>query len=287
MPRKYLLKKLTTKGNSIKATFKSRAEKIAVKLKKIQKKGQYVGSKWNKTNVLLENHKISKFIPKTRKLNQSVLNSMLNEFKMIYVKPINGTYGIGVIRVEKHEENGKTTFHYQQGTEKKHLKSLPALYQTIMKNKMKRSYIAQQGIHLLKYKSRLFDLRIMVQRNIKGIWESTGIIGRVAHPKKIVTNYHSGGIPTAFNKLFKSYLSKEEIEEYDQILKKFGQDIAVAMSKKYPKLNMLGIDIGIDKNLYPWIIEVNTNPDLYIFKKLKNKQIFQRIYRYAKHLKRA
>ena len=282
----YSLKKLFSKEKVIKAKFKSRAQKITLKLKKMRKAGQYVGSKWNKTNVLLQSRKISRFIPKTRKLNQSVLNTMLNEFKMIYLKPINGTYGKGVIRVEKHQENGKITFQYQQGTEKKHLGSLSALYRTVMKNKMRRSYIAQQGIHLLKYKNCLFDLRIMVQRNLKGVWESTGIIGRVAHPKKIVTNYHSGGTPTSFNTLFKPYLSKAEIEEYSQILKKFGEDIAVTMSKEYPKLNMLGIDVGVDKKLYPWIIEVNTNPDLYIFKKLKDKQIFQRMYRYAKHLKR-
>lgn len=282
----YSLKKLFSKEKVIKAKFKSRAEKITLKLKKMRKAGQYVGSKWNKTNVLLQSRKISRFIPKTRKLNQSVLNTMLNEFKMIYLKPINGTYGKGVIRVEKHQVNGKITFQYQQGTEKKHLGSLSALYRTVMKNKMRRSYIAQQGIHLLKYKNCLFDLRIMVQRNLKGVWESTGIIGRVAHPKKIVTNYHSGGTPTSFNTLFKPYLSKAEIEEYSQILKKFGEDIAVTMSKEYPKLNMLGIDVGVDKKLYPWIIEVNTNPDLYIFKKLKDKQIFQRMYRYAKHLKR-
>jgi glutathione synthase/RimK-type ligase-like ATP-grasp enzyme len=267
--------------------YKTRSEKIAKKLIKMQKSGQYVGSKWSKTNVLLHNRLIRRFIPKTRKLNQIVLNEMLNEFKMIYLKPINGTYGKGVIRVEKQKEFGKITFHYQQGTKKKQFTTISALHQTIMKKKMKRKYIAQQGIHLLKYNNCLFDLRIMVQKNLKGVWETTGIIGRVAHPKKIVTNYHSGGTPMSFNKIFKPYLSDGQINEYQQILNKFGQDVAVTMSKKYPMLNMLGIDVGVDKKLYPWIIEVNTNPDLYIFKKLKNKEIFQKMYRYAKHLKRA
>jgi glutathione synthase/RimK-type ligase-like ATP-grasp enzyme len=287
MPRSYILKTRSIKGKSLKTKYKTRSEKIAEKLMKMQKSGQYVGSKWSKTKVLLQNRFTKRFIPKTRKLNQSVMNAMLNEFKMIYLKPINGTYGKGVIRVEKHQESGKLTFHYQQGTEKKHFLTLPALYQTIMKNKMKRNYIAQQGIHLLKYNKRLFDLRIMVQRNLKGIWETTGIIGRVAHPKKIVTNYHSGGTPMSFKTIFKSYLSDEQINEYNQVLNKVGQDVAVTLSKKYPLLNMLGIDVGVDKELFPWIIEVNTNPDLYIFKKLKNKKIFQKMYRYAKHLKRA
>jgi glutathione synthase/RimK-type ligase-like ATP-grasp enzyme len=283
----YSLKKKSINGKSVKTKYKSREVKIAEKLKNLQKSGVYIGSKWIKTNVLLRNPFISRFIPKTKKLKLLVLKTMLDEFKMVYIKPINGTYGIGVMRVEKQKENGHNTFNYQQGTVKRHFSTLPALYRSIMKSKMKREYIAQQGIHLLKYNSCLFDLRIMVQKNLKGVWETTGIIGRVAHPKKIVTNYHSGGTPSAFNKIFKPYLSKEQIHEYNQILSKFGQDVAVAMSKKYPKLNMLGIDVGVDKKLYPWIIEVNTNPDLYIFKKLKNKAIFQKMYRYAKHLKRA
>jgi glutathione synthase/RimK-type ligase-like ATP-grasp enzyme len=265
----------------------TRSEKITGKLKKLQNRGQYVGSKWSKTNVLLKNRVISKFIPVTRKLNQSVLNAMLNKFKMIYLKPINGTYGKGVIRVERHQERSKITYHYQQASDKKQYSTLPALYKSIMKYKMKREYIAQQGIYLLKYNNRLFDLRIMVQRNLKRAWETTGIIGRVAHPTKIVTNYHSGGTPMSFKKIFKAYLSDEQINEFNQTLYKFGQKVAVTLGKKYPNLNMLGIDVGVDKKLYPWIIEVNTNPDLYIFKKLKNKEIFQKMYRYAQHLKRA
>ncbi|MEX2462389.1 MAG: YheC/YheD family protein [Paenibacillaceae bacterium] len=287
MPKSYSLKARHIKGVSLKAKYKTRSEKIRLKLIKMQKHGQYVGSKWNKTNVLLQDRYISKYIPKTRKLNQSVFNSMLNKFLMIYLKPINGTYGKGVIRVAKQLNREKITFHYQQGSEKKRFLTLRDLYQAVMKNKMKRKYIAQQGIHLLKYNNRLFDLRIMVQRDLKGSWETTGIIGRVAHPKKIVTNYHSGGTPMALKTIFKPHLSIKQMDEFYSFLEKFGRDIAKTMSKKYPMLNMLGIDVGVDNKLYPWIIEVNTNPDLYIFKKLKDKEIFRRMYRYAKHLKRA
>ncbi|QGQ96522.1 YheC/YheD family protein [Paenibacillus psychroresistens] len=257
------------------------------KFKKLIKRGQYVGSKWSKTKVLLQNKLIRKYIPKTRKLNKRVLKSMLKEFKMIYLKPVNGTAGRGVIRAEKLKSNGKKTYKYQQGKEKRKFPSVSALYRKIKKSKVKRPYIAQQGIHLLKHKNRLFDLRIMVQRNSEKEWETTGIIGRAAHPQKIVTNYHNGGTPLSFKKIFKSHLTARKTKKYKKTLKKFGKDVAGAMSHKYPKLNMLGVDVGVDKKLTPWIIEVNTNPDLYIFKQLKDKATFHKIYRYAKQLKRA
>ncbi|UUZ90327.1 YheC/YheD family protein [Paenibacillus sp. P25] len=40
--------------------------------------------------------------------------------------------------------------------------------------------------------------------------------------------------------------------------------------------------MAIDQKLYPWILEVNTWPDPWIFRKLKDKRIFRRIYRYSK-----
>jgi glutathione synthase/RimK-type ligase-like ATP-grasp enzyme len=256
-------------------------------LRVFTQKGQYVQSKWKKTNVLLENQPISKFIPETQKIDESVLESMLNEYKMVYLKPIKGTYGKGVIRVEKQQEDDITTFFYQQGTVKRRFISLSALFMFYMKTKMKGEYMVQQGIHLLKYKKCIFDLRIMVQKNPKGRWESTGIIVRVANPKKIITNYHSGGTPMPFRTIFKTYMTDKQVIEFDHYLKKFGHDIAVVLSKKYPSLNMLGIDVGVDNSFYPWIIEVNTKPDLFIFKKLKDKEIFRKMYRYAKKLKKA
>ena len=62
---------------------------------------QYVGSKWKKTAALLRYQSMQPFIPKTVRFNQFQLNRMLDKFKMVYVKPENGTYGIGVMRVEQ------------------------------------------------------------------------------------------------------------------------------------------------------------------------------------------
>jgi hypothetical protein len=282
-----MLSNYKLRNDFMKSKGKTPVKELVVKLKRMEGKGQYVGSKWSKTTVLLGSREISRFIPKTKILSPLVLSSMLDEFKMVYLKPINGTYGKGVIKVEKHEHVTGITYDYQMGTERKKFLTLSALYHAILMNKLKRKYIVQRGIHLLKYQNRIFDLRIMVQRNLKGAWESTGIIGRVALPNKIVTNYHSGGTPIEITTIFKPYMTEHEFNKYNLILQKLGQDIAIVLSKIYPKLNMLGIDIGVDTNFFPWIIEVNTNPDLYIFKKLKDKEVFRRVYRYAKGLKRA
>jgi len=121
----------------------------------------------------------------------------------------------------------------------------------------------------------------MVQKNPQGRWETTGLIGRLAHPRKIVTNYHNGGTPMAAEKLLAPHMTDRQFTAFRSTLNQLGLDVAAAMERKFPKIKELGIDIGVDKDGKPWILEVNTKPDPFIFRKLPNKTIYRRIYRYA------
>lgn len=239
---------------------------------------QRIGSKWIKTKVLLANEKIKPYIPRTRVLGLESLNPLLNKYRMVYVKPDRGTAGFGIFRVEKISDN---QLQYQVNTRLRTFSSIYRLYSSLKKHKLKRTYIIQQGIHLLKYNNKPFDVRIMVQQDINGQWKVTGYLGRVAHPKKIVTNYHDGGTPMPFVKLMASYLPEKKIKEMIKQLKQLGLIIASQMEAKYPRIKEIGIDIGIDKHYKPWIFEVNTKPDPFIFNRLKDKRMFHRIYRYA------
>lgn len=142
-------------------------------------------SKWIKTKVLLGSDGVRPYIPDTRKFNKTTLNSMLHSYNMVYVKPEIGTYGNGVIRVERLKTG---EYSYQIDKKIKTFRDYTSLYQSLLKKTGKRSYLIQKGIHLVKYNKQRFDLRVMVQLSPKGTWETTGLIGRVAQPGKIVTN---------------------------------------------------------------------------------------------------
>lgn len=237
-----------------------------------------VKSKLAKTKMMMQVDELRKFIPVTYSLSQANLKKLLTEHKMVYVKPDLGKGGVGVIRVE---ERGPGDYSLRKGTRTFRYASLTSLYHGILHHKRTGRYLVQKGIKLLSYKGRSFDIRVMVQKNPKGEWEVTGVIGRLAHQGKIVTNYHSGGTPIAYSRLMKNYLNTSEQEQHLERLKALGLSAAHFLKKKYPGIKELGLDIGVDSSMYPWILEVNTLPNPFIFKKLKDKSVYRKIAEYA------
>lgn len=243
---------------------------------------QYVGSKWKKTKALLRYKSLQAYIPRTVRFNRLQLSRMLREYRMVYVKPENGMYGMGVMRVEQSAKG----YHFQILERKRSYKTFDAMYAAIRKITKSRSYLVQKGIRLLTYKGRRFDLRIMAQLNPRKQWETTGMIGRVAAPRKIVTNYHSGGTLTPVTRLLSNLTNYRMYNRTIRKLEYMGVKSGQAIQSHFPGVCEVGVDVGMDRSLKPWILEVNTRPDPYIFRKLSDPSIFRKIRRYAKAYRR-
>jgi len=241
---------------------------------------QRVVSKLAKTRVLLADPELRPFVPQTLPFSPSSLEDMLGRFGMVYVKPVNGTFGQGVIRVER-RAGRRYPYRYQSGVRTDRCSSVGVLYRKLLRVKKPGSYLVQQGIELLKYRKRRFDIRVMVQQNPNSAWETTGMIGRVAHPRRIVTNYHNGGTPMPVDRLLGVHMNRRQLDEFLGKLAAMGTSVASALQRKYPGLKEIGIDIAVDDRFVPWILEVNTKPDPYIFRKLPDRSVFRKVYRYA------
>ncbi|WP_082311041.1 YheC/YheD family protein [Paenibacillus sp. FJAT-27812] len=241
---------------------------------------QRVTSKWAKSKIMLRSDYLRQYMPPAKLFTRESLHSMLSEYGMVYVKPVSGTKGNGVIRVER-TNTPALGYRYQLGKKVMFSPTFGHLYLRLVRQKKNRKYLVQKGIHLLKHQRRRFDIRVMVQKNLRNDWEVTGIIGRLAHPGKIVTNYHSGGTPMALERLMAEHASPSELEAFNNRLRKLSITVANNLQEAYPNLKELGVDIAIDTKLHPWILEVNTCPDLYIFRKLPDQSVFQKVYRYA------
>lgn len=243
---------------------------------------RHVTSKWKKTKALLESKSLRTYVPDTKLFTSDNLHSMLMKYGMVYVKPVNGSMGRGVIRVDYEFTRNGPVYTYQLEKKSYAFPNFGRMYQSIKRNKLKRPYLVQRGIHLLKINKRTFDIRVMVQRTPSKKWKTTGYIGRLAHPRKIVTNYHSEGKPMPVEKLLRPFMQESKMKSYISNLESLGLQIANHLKQYYPGFREIGVDIGIDENLRPWIIEVNTLPDPFIFRKLKNKSVFNRVIKYSR-----
>ncbi|WP_127572077.1 YheC/YheD family protein [Paenibacillus xylaniclasticus] len=241
---------------------------------------QRVPSKWAKTEVLLRSEHIRNYIPITLLFNRETLKSMLDRYGMVYVKPDSGSFGLGVIRVDKLSHDSKP-YQFQLGKRIRRYSTFEDIYKALESVQKGRPYIVQRGISLLQHNNRRFDLRVMVQQNDLGEWETTGIIGRLGHPAKIVTNYHSGGTPLPLSTLMSAHMSEAKQRELHSRLSQLGLDIAKALQARYPRIKEIGVDVAIDHDFRPWVLEVNTRPDPFIFRKLGDPTVFHRIYRYC------
>lgn len=214
---------------------------------------------------------------------------------MVFLKPDCGTYGRGVMCVEELtlnnidpldpidlSEDKQVVYQLRYKTKTEIFPSLEELLSAIQNYIRNDNYLIQKGIRLLHYHSCPFDLRVLTQKSPTGQWVSTGIIGRVAAPHKVVTNHHSGGKAHTFETLMSPYMSNMELFNLQQLLKGLGVSVANQLQKKYHHIKELGLDIAIDNDYKPWILEVNTLPALFPFKKyIPDKEVYRRIHQYA------
>lgn len=237
-----------------------------------------VKSKWIKTKLLQNQQELAKLVPQTLLFSRKHLFDMLELYGMVYVKPDAGSQGIGVMRVEKRG----AAYQYQSGIRTLSFRSFQELCRSLKKHTDNKRYLIQKGIHLLTYDNRPFDLRVMIQRNPEGEWEATGTVGRVAHPRKAVTNGSQGGTIYAADHLIRANADDVKSDEILQEIDGIALAVAAHMSHTYPALNELGLDLAVDRDLNLWILEVNTLPDPCPFTKLKEKDTIQRIVSYGK-----
>ncbi|NEW04943.1 YheC/YheD family protein [Paenibacillus sp. SYP-B3998] len=237
---------------------------------------RYGNNKWGKTLVLNQRQDLRRFVPETKKATKKDLLTMLEKHKMVYIKPNQGTGGFGIIKAEI-QTNKAPKFKFTVNTQTYRFNNFDAFYHAIQKKFNSRMYVVQKGIHMLKFNNRPFDIRIMVQTNERGHWEHTGTIGRVAHPRRIVTNYHNGGTPLPLDVLLKPHVNVQERQHLNKELSQLGLTIARHLRTAFPRLKEIGVDVGIDRARHPWIFEVNTRPDPFIFRKLPDSKVFRRV----------
>ncbi len=235
-------------------------------------------SKWIKTKLLEGSAALVRHIPATRRLTSSSLGRMLSRHGMVYIKPVFGSCGVGVMRIER----ARGGWAVRDGAKRRVFASRADLFGWVRKRIGRKPYLVQRGIHVLRLRGRPIDYRVVVQKGRKNGWKVTGVAARVASPRKAVTNGSQGGSIYAARSLLRRTAGKKQAKK---LLSRFGS-MAHATAKRfersYPRMKELGLDIAVDRRKRAWIIEVNTRPDPCPFTRLDDRSMLRRIIRYAR-----
>jgi hypothetical protein len=193
-----------------------------------------------------------------------MLKSMCSRYSSVFLKPVRGSLGKGIIRISRLEGNQFQALHTTgAGTRKQQHTSLVKLFSTISAKMKTVRYQVQQGLQLIEIQKRPVDFRALVQKNLTGKWTITSIVARTASSDHFVSNLARGGtLSTALEAVTKSNLqSGVSRNEAVRRLQQAALHIARGVDEQIPAhFGELGIDLALDTSGRVWLLEVNSKP---------------------------
>ena len=198
------------------------------------------------------------------------------DYKKIVLKPIKGCGGKGILFFEKIPPSHYSVMNggISESLDKKELTLyLDTLFST-------NNYIIQPFISSSTKEGLAYDIRLHVQKNGNGEWETTLIYPRISANKRKISNITSGGyrgelVPFLIDEFGDEYFNMKKLLEHFSIC--FSQHFETLYNKKFDEL---GIDIGVDENQTLWIYEVNWRPG----SKHRELEVAKKLIQYAVYL---
>lgn len=224
-------------------------------------------NKWDIYNILINKEKAKEFIPETYTNPDIILLSeMLNRHPIVYLKPTNGSLGLGVYKIYKGSNGYIAQFRYGRTNKAVLFKTIPQLYRAVFSLKNQGKYLIQQGIELIEYDGSPVDFRIHLHKNQSNDWEIVAIGAKAAGKGSVTTHLRTGGKLLNANKYLEKMFNNDAKTIINSI-KEGSIEIAKSLEEHFnTPLGELGLDIGIDKKQKIWLFEVNSKPGRSIFK---------------------
>lgn len=189
---------------------------------------------------------------------------MLERFPKLYIKPILGLQGRGIVRINV--ENKKFILKYRENRVNRMITfaDQAKASEYIRERFRPGRTLIQQAIDLLEYKGGIIDFRCVVQKNQSNLWVCQAIIGRSGVKDSIVSNISSGGTAFTAENILRKAISTSEVH-IDDVKKKiaaFALSVCNQLDEFGINCGTLGLDIGMDPQGRLWLIEINNrDPD--------------------------
>ncbi|OEH84793.1 hypothetical protein BHU72_08135 [Desulfuribacillus stibiiarsenatis] len=219
-------------------------------------------NKFTSYDILQNNPNATPFLLDTRKYSLKTLKEMLNLYDSLYIKPVRNSLGVGILRLKKmNDRKFSLQAKKDNGFVSYTLKSKSDIMKFFQVHRHK-GYLIQQGIELLQYNNRIFDIRALAQKNSKGNWQLTGAGARVAAPNAFMTHVPNGGEIFNLTHIFTQTIGKQEVitklqKQLDEIAVVIPETLERELGLHFGEISM---DIGISREYRMYLIEINAKP---------------------------
>ncbi|MDR7076713.1 hypothetical protein J2Y03_001716 [Neobacillus niacini] len=215
---------------------------------------------------LQQDNSVAIYLPETHSFTSfSLIEDMLSKYGHIYLKPINGSLGLGIHQIlyDKIQTEYYCRYQDRDGVNRlRKFSSLEGLFQTVLAQRNLDKMIVQQGIHLLRHEQRPIDFRIHTNKDATGQWHVTAMAAKIAGLGSVTTHARSGGVIKTVSEIFQ----KEECQLFTEKLKNAALQLSNSIANNMEGfIAEIGFDLGIDKHGDVWLFEANSKPGRSIF----------------------
>jgi glutathione synthase/RimK-type ligase-like ATP-grasp enzyme len=237
-------------------------------------------NKWTINRALAKVASFRDHLPATRLYQSSDdVTTLLRIFPTVYLKPINGTGGRGILRIDRMSDR---TYLLQGRNHTRSIVKPRRVSGQSLPNAIESwdmdgdSYIAQQGLNIKLPNGRVHDYRMLVQKNGSGAWEMTGCAGRIGPAGSITSNLHGGGQAVSMNTLLRRWVEEESVAQIKSTAETFSLNVAQHLESTYGALCELALDLAIDRSGKIWLLEVNQKPAREVFSKAGERDVYRK-----------
>lgn len=211
---------------------------------------------------------------------------MLKQHSAVFVKPDTGSRGRGVCRAWR--DGNRYGLQFSGSNTPVLGLSFRRLYRKVIRFSG-RNVVIQQEIPLLTIGESKADIRVLMQKNLRGQWVPYSFRIRIAEPGSIVSNAHQGAqVADLVDELHKLVNDAGTVRALMEQVRQTAELVVRRLDAGLGPMGEVGVDLAFDQQFRLWIIEANARPDKdqstdlgYVPEK------FTRTMQYAKYLYRA
>ncbi|HEU5140806.1 MAG TPA: YheC/YheD family protein [Bacillales bacterium] len=218
--------------------------------------------KWEVHQQLASHPDLAPYLPETILYeSEKSLKEMTERYSSVFLKPAAGSQGKQIFRITRRENHFELDYTTFSGDIERQFSTFEELYHTLVRRIRQQQYIIQQGLSLLEHRQCPLDFRMLCNRRQTDKWTVTSGVARISNEEQFVSNLARGGKSHSIKEVLQQAFPNRVAKQIRALLGDLSLEIAERVSLESEGIyGELGIDLALDYQGKPWILEVNTKP---------------------------